>query len=176
MGFDEQTLINYLNQIILPFIDNTPSVDDVKNITEWLANNWEELIHDLDEVPKNDLIVKLAKSQIVIDSDNVLDTAESYYHPDFFSDLPKILQDEQYLPFKFEDASTQKKWSDLLVVLGASKKIIPKHIVSTVQSIVLDDDAKKSIGLINYISNHFESFKEMKFGNKNIFWAQISVF
>jgi hypothetical protein len=169
MGFDEQNPINYLNQIIIPFIESLPSVDDVRKISEWLANNWEELTQDLDEDQKEDLISTLSESQIVIDSDSNLNIAKNYYHPDYFYDLHISLQDKKYLPLKFEDDSTQKKWSDLLAELGASKKIIPEHIVTTVQSIVEEDNDEKSIALLNYISNHFEWFEEMEFEEENIF-------
>jgi hypothetical protein len=167
MGFEEQNLTNYLNQIIIPFIESLPSVDDVRNIFEWLASSWDVLSQELDKDQKDNLISILSESQIIIDGDCNLKAAKDYYHPDFFSLLPNVLQDDKYLPLKFEDETTQKKWSDLLVDFGASTKIIPEHIVTTVQSII--DDDQNSIDLLNYISNHFEWFENMKYDKKNIF-------
>jgi hypothetical protein len=169
MGFDEQNPINYLKKIIIPFIGSNPSVDDVKNISEWLANNWEELTRDIDEDEIEKLISILSVSEIVLDTDNNLKTANNYYHPDFYSDLPVFLQDKEYSPLKFEDNTTQSNWSDFLSMLGASTEIIPEHIVTTIQSISKEVNDKKAIELLNYVSNHFEWFKEMKYGGKNIF-------
>ena len=169
MGCDEQNAINYLHQIIIPFIENSPSVDDVRNITAWLANNWDELTKGIDEEQSNNLISTLSDSFIVIDSDCNLNTANNYYHPDFFYDLPKALQDEKYLPLKFEEETTQKKWSDLLAKLGASREIIPKHIVTTVHSIIQEDNDEKSRVLLQFISNHFEWFDHMEYDGKGIF-------
>lgn len=169
MGFDEQNPINYLKKIIIPFIESKPSVDDVKNISEWLADNWEELSKDIDEDEKDELISTLSESKIVPDTDNHLNTASNYYQPSFYSNLPVFLQDKEYSPLKFEDNTTQRNWSDFLFILGASKKIIPEHIVTTTQSISKEVNDKKAIELLNYISNHFEWFEKMKYEGKNIF-------
>lgn len=169
MGFDEQNPINYLKKIIIPFIGSNPSVDDVKNISEWLANNWEELTRDIDEDEIEKLISILSASEIVLDTDNNLNTANNYYHPDFYSNLPAFLQDKEYSPLKFEDNTTQSNWSDFLSMLGASTEIIPEHIVTTIQSISKEVNDKKAIEFLNYISNHFEWFEEMKYDGKNIF-------
>ena len=40
MGFDDQDSINYLTQIIIPFIESSPSFSDIENIIKWLAKNW----------------------------------------------------------------------------------------------------------------------------------------
>lgn len=169
MGFDEQNPINYLKQIIIPFIGSSPSVDDIRNISEWLANNWEELTKNIDEDKEEELLSTLSVSQIVLDTDHHLKTAKNYYHPDFFSDLPIFLQDIKYSPLKFEDNATQKNWSNFLSKLGASTEIIPEHIFTTIQSIIEDESDQKAIELLNYISNHFEWFEEMKYDDENIF-------
>jgi hypothetical protein len=169
MGLEDQNPINYLEHIILPFIRNFPSVEDAKNILEWLANNWESLTRDIDENKKEELITTLSVAEIVLDTDKNLNIAKNYYHPDFYSELPIYLQDKKYSPLKFEDDITQNNWSDLLAKLGASTKIIPEHIVTTVHSIIADESIGKSQELLNYISNHFECFDEMKYKGKNIF-------
>jgi len=169
MGFDEQNPINYLEHIILPFIRNLPSVDDTKTILEWLANNWENFTKDIDVIKKEELVATLSASEIVLDTDCNLDIAKNYYHPDFYSKLPISLLDKKYSPFKFEDISTQRNWTNLLSTLGASKEIIPGHIVTTIHSIIKDENNSKAINLLNYISNHFEWFDEMKFNNEYIF-------
>ena len=169
MGFTEQNSINYLKQIIIPFIENEPSVDDVRQILEWLANNWEHLTKDIDEEKKEELIDKLSAATIVLDADYHLKTAKDYYHPDFFSCLPDVLQDKRYSPLKFEDPATQENWSYLLSQLGASRKIISGNIVATIESIIEEDSDKRAIELLNYISNHFELFEKMEYEEENIF-------
>jgi len=169
IGFDEQNPINYLEQIIIPFIGSSPSVDDVKNISEWLANNWEELTNDIGEDKKEELISTLSESTIVLNSDHHLNTASSFYHPDFYSKLPMFLQDKRYSPIEFEDNTTQANWAGLLSRLGASTEMLPKHIVDTVRSIVEENDDQKAILLLNYISNHFECFEKMEYDGHNIF-------
>lgn len=169
MGFDEQNPINYLIQIIIPFIESEPSEEDARNILEWLANNLEELTKDINEDKKEELISTLSESEIVFDGNRYLKRAKNYYHPNFFSDLPSCLQDKKYLPLKFEDNTTQKNWSDFLSKLGASTEIIPEHIIITIQSIAEDENYYKAIELLNYISNHFEWFEEMEYDGKNIF-------
>jgi hypothetical protein len=169
MGFEEQNPNNYLKQIIIPFIGSSPLVEDVSKISEWLANNWGILTKDIEGDEEAELINSLSIEEIVLDTDNNLNIAKNYYHPDFYSELPIYLQDKKYSPLQFEDNDTQKNWSDLLTKLGASKKIIPEHIVTTVHSIIADESIVKSKELLNYISNHFECFDEMKYEEKNIF-------
>jgi len=169
MGFDEQEPINYLKQIIIPFIGSSPSVEDVRNISEWLANNWEDLIKDINQDVKDELISTLSVSKIVLDAGSKLNAAKYYYHPDFFSVLPACLQDKNYSPLRFKDEPTQENWSNFLSILGASTEIIPEHIVATVNSIINDDNDVAAIELVNYISNHFEWFEDMKYNDKEIF-------
>lgn len=168
MGFEEQNPINYLKQVILPFIDNKPLVDDVIKISEWLANSWDELVNELDEVEKNDLISSLSSAYFVIDSDRTLNQVGHYYHPTFFANLPTAMQDDNYSPYTFKDPVTQNNWMKLLTILGASNSIIPAHIVSLAQTVVKEENVKMAIELINYISNHYEIFENMKFEGKNI--------
>lgn len=169
MGFYEQNPINYMKQIIIPFIENKPSIDDVVNISKWLANNWKELTIDIDENKVKELIDTLSASAIVLDADCNFNTGKNYYHPDFFSCLPTVLQDKRYSPLKFDDTTTQENWSYLLSQFGASKKIIPEHIVTTIRSIIEEESDVKAIELLNYISNHFEWFEEMEYNDENIF-------
>lgn len=171
MGFEEQTPLNYLKQVILPFIGNEPSVNDVIIISEWLANSWDELINELDEIEERDLILSLSTAYFVIDSDRNLNKVGNYYHPTFFANLPTAMQDDSYVPYTFKDQTTQNNWMVLLTILGASYSIIPAHIMSLASSIVREQNVEKSIELINYISNHFELFENMKNENKNIFAA-----
>jgi hypothetical protein len=169
MGFVEQTAKNYMSKVILPFIASNPAADDVINISKWLANNWDELVQDLTEAEVNDVLDSLSSTQFVIDNGNTLNYAYNYYHPDFYSSLPKGLQDSDFKPHTFEDKLTQDNWIRLLDKLGISKIIIPQHIVSMVTSISQSSDVVKSIELLNYISNHFECFEEMKFNNRPLF-------
>jgi len=169
MGIEEQTPQNYLKQVILPFIDNSPLVEDVIKISEWLANNWKTLVKDLSEDEENELILSLASAHFVIDSERNLNLASNYYHPSFFATFPKTIQDKKYSPYKFESSETQSNWLDLLSKIGISNTVIPEHIVNVVNSIVEEENVPKSVELINFISNFFEIFEYMKFENKNIF-------
>ena len=169
LGFDYQNAINYLTQIIIPFIEGSRSIDDIKNVIKWLANNWNKLTKDLDEDKSDELISKFAQSKIVLDAVGNLDYACNYYHPDFYSCLPSILQHKRYLPLSFEDKKIQKSWSELLSRIGAETKIIPRHVVETVDLIIKDDNDKDAIHLLKYISNQFKLFDEMKYDGKYIF-------
>jgi hypothetical protein len=169
MGFEEQTPKNYLKQVILPFIGNSSSVTDVIKISEWLANNWEILVKGLSENEESELISSLSSAQFVIDSERNLNHASSYYHPSFFATLPRTIQDRKYLPYQFENPETQSNWLDLLSKIGISNTVIPDHIVNVVNSIVAEENVVKSVELINFISNFFEIFEDMKFKNQNIF-------
>jgi hypothetical protein len=169
MGFEEQNPLNYLKQVILPFIENEPSVDDVIRISEWLASSWDELVNELNEVEERELISSLSTANFVIDSDRNLNQVGNYYHPTFFANLPTAMQDASYAPYTFKDQSTQNNWMELLTILGASYSIIPAHIISLADSIIKEQNVEKSIQLINYISNHFELFENMKIERKNIF-------
>jgi hypothetical protein len=169
MGFEEQNPLNYLNQVILPFIENKPSVDDVIRISEWLANSWDELVNELDEVEESHLISSLSSAYFVIDSDRNLNQADNYYHPTFFANLPTDMQDDKFSPYTFKDQLTQNNWMKLLTILGASNSIIPAHVISMAHAIVKEVNVNKAIVLINYISNHFELFENMKIERKNIF-------
>jgi hypothetical protein len=169
MGFEEQTPKNYLKQVILPFIGNSSLVADVIKISEWLANNWEILVKNLSDDEENELVSSLSSAHFVIDSECNLNLASNYYHPSFFATLPGTIQDKKYSPYKFENPETQSNWLDLLSKIGISNTIIPGHIVNVVNSIVAEENVVKSVDLINFISNFFEIFEDMKFENKNIF-------
>jgi hypothetical protein len=169
MGFDEQNPTNYLTQIIIPFIEASPSLDDIENIVKWLCNNWNEITKDIDEDETKELLSKLSRSKIVPDAVGNLNSAQNYYHPDFYTDLPRILQHGEYLPLSIEDKETQENWLDLLSQLGVKTNIIPSHIVETVRIIVENDSDNDAIDLLKYISNHFKLFDEMKYNDKNIF-------
>ncbi|MCI2285148.1 hypothetical protein L3081_19360 [Colwellia sp. MSW7] len=168
MEIEEQTPQNYLKQVILPFIDNSPLVEDVIKISEWLANNWKTLVKDLSEDEESELKLSLSSAHFVIDSERNLNLASNYYHPSFFATLPKTIQDKKYSPYKFESPETQSNWLDLLSKIGISNTVIPEHIVNVVNSIVAEENVLKSVELINFISNFFEIFEDMKFENKNI--------
>ncbi len=170
MGFKEQNPVNYLEEIIIPFVeDSSCPVDDIKSILGWLANEWEQLTSKITDAKKEELVYKLSEARIILDSGSSLNTASNYYHPEFLSTLPPFLKDKKYSPLSFESDNTQHNWKNLLTLLGASQAIIPQHIVDVVESISEKQDYKKSIKLLNYISNHFEWFDDMQYKNKPIF-------
>ena len=169
LGFQKQTPINYLTQIIIPFIEDEPDADDVINIIKWLSLNWDELIKDISETEVGSLIGTLSNSAIVMDESYNLNCANKYYHPDFFHDLPDVLKDRNYLPYTFDDKNTTEKWHGFLHILGASTKLFPEHVVTTVESIAAKESTSSSIEMIKYISNNFELFESMPYGGVYIF-------
>lgn len=170
MGFKEQNPINYLEEVIIPFIEGSQYfINDVVSILEWLANEWVQITSHITKEEKGKLTKRLSESKIILDSGNSLNTASNYYHPVFISKLPIFLQNKKYSPLSFESENTQDNWEKLLSELGASQEIIAPHIIDTVKSISEDKSYKKSIELLNYISNNFESFDVMEYQNKLIF-------
>jgi hypothetical protein len=56
-----------------------------------------------------------------------------------------------------------------LTVLGVPTEIIPQHVVSKVEKIIAENNQTDAIELLNYISNKFEAFVELRYKNKPIF-------
>ncbi len=172
LGIEEQTAPNYINEVIIPYIDKNgiDKSDNIKFILEWLANEWGNINKELGDEEKDELISKLSNSSIVLnESRNRLDRASNFYHPDFYKNLPKFLQSSDFKPVEFEDDSKQKQWFELLTILGASTIIIPEHIVSTVETYIVKNNHQNAIELVKYISDYFEQFEKTNYEGKGIF-------
>ncbi len=172
LGIEEQTAPNYINEVIIPYIDKNgiDKSDNIKFILEWLANEWGNINKELGDEEKDELISKLSNSSIVLnESRNRLDRASNFYHPDFYKNLPEFLQSSDFKPVEFEDDSIQKQWLELLTIIGASTAIIPEHIVNTVEIYIDDTNHGNAIGLVKYVSDHFEQFEKMNYKDEGIF-------
>lgn len=171
LGIKEQTSFNYLKELIIPYIegiDIDEPIDDLKSILKWLSNEWNTL--ELDKELKQELTGELKNSSIVLNkSGNRLKLASEFYSPTFFSKLPPFLQNEDFVPVSFDGETTQKKWVELLSLLGAQDAIIPRHIIANVKKNIDSNDREGAINLLNYISNHFEWFEKMEIEGKGIF-------
>ena len=169
MGIEEQSSINYLNEIIIPFIENSPEIEERNKILKWLASEWENLTNKINDVKKFALIQKLSRAKIIPNKLNGdLEKTVNFYHPSFSSQLPTVLQDKEFFPIEFTNKKEQEAWAGFLTELGASASIIPQHIISRVEKIIADRNQADAISLLNYISNKFEIFEELRYENQPI--------
>ncbi|MCK4440361.1 MAG: hypothetical protein KAU90_00050, partial [Sulfurovaceae bacterium] len=151
MGIKEQTANNYIKEIIIPFLENSNSIEEKRDVLKWLSLELENITKGSD----NELINILKKSKIIPTqiNENILTYASNLYHPKI--DLPTILENKEFMPIVFEDNTIQEKWIYFLERIGISKSILPTHIISRVKKIVEDNNQDDSIRLLNYISNNF---------------------
>ena len=168
MGIKEQNFNNYIKEIIVPFLEKSKNENDIKEILKWLSDEWENNINKLIGEDKNKLIGLLKNAKII---PNKLETfskkkASELYHPNF--NCPRILKGNNYMPISFDDKNIQKKWVLFLECLGVSEKILSSNIVSKANEILNKNNQKDSIKLLNYISNKFEVFENMKFEEQSL--------
>ena len=169
MGIEEQSSINYLKEIIIPYIEDSSEIDERNNILKWLSGEWENLTSKLDDFKKNLLIEKLRSVKIIPNKINAgLEEAANYYHPSFSSQLPAILQDKEFFPIEFTTNKDQEEWAKFLTVLDASSSIIPQQIICKVEKIIAERNQSGAISLLNYISNQFEEFEELRYKSRPI--------
>ncbi len=172
LGIKEQTAPNYINEVIIPYIDKNgiAKSDNIKRILEWLAKEWRNINKELGDEEKDELISNLKKSKIVLNKlESKLDKADTFYHPDFYKGLPGFLHNPDFKPIEFEGDSIEKQWLELLTILGASTAIISEHIIKTVEVYIDNTNHKDAIGLVKYISDHFEQFKNMTYEGVGVF-------
>lgn len=169
MGIEERTSINYLKDVIIPFIENSSEIEDRNNVLKWMAIEWENLTKDIEVKAKEDLIQRLRNAKIIPNKHNGdLEKAEKYYHPSFSASLQPIFRDDKFNPVNFDDKKDQEKWADFLTILNASTAILAQHIVSIVDKIIEKNNYNDAILLLNYISNEFERFEEMYYEDQPI--------
>ncbi len=157
MGIEEQTAENYIKEIIIPFLENSDSIEDKREVLKWLAMELENITKGSD----NEIMNILKKSNIIPIqlNEHRLTTALNLYHPTI--NLPVILKNKEFMPIIFEDDTIQEEWIYFLERIGISKSILPSHIMSVVKKIVEDNNQENAILLLNYIANNFEIFEEM---------------
>ena len=169
MGIKEQTSINYLKVVIIPFIENCSEIEDRNNVLKWMAIEWEKLTKNIEVKEKEDLIQSLRNAKIIPSKYNGnLEKAENYYHPLFSASLQPIFRDDKFNPVDFNDKEDQEKWADFLTILNASTAILSQHIVSIVDKIIEKNNRNDAILLLNYISNQFEIVEKMCYENQPI--------
>gem|GEM_PF-1793901 len=165
MGIKEQHLSNYIENIVLPFLQNSSNNELRRNTFKWLANNWITFEQDLD----NEIIQKLKCSKIIPRQadEKLLTEASEIYVPSI--ELPKVLNSNFFKPIFFSQKNIQNDWENFLISMGAQKTIIPNHVIFTLIKIVKNDNNTCAIELFNYMANNFEVFENMKFQEKTLF-------
>lgn len=161
-SIEEQTFKNYLIDVIIPFLEKTSNKEERNFVLIWLAETWDKLAESAtpEEV---ELLLALLKTSLIIPNFNQTKTLKptQYYHPHFFSSLPKFLRNEQFCPVIFEKHS--KAWLRFLRELGTADQIMPLHILGKVNDIIEDGIQGSAIDLLNYISNKFEVFEYLEY-------------
>lgn len=157
MGFTEQNIGSYIQEIIIPFLENSDDVNDKKETLKWLAIEWSKI----KEVIEDNTISRLKNANIIPSFLNIenLYKASELYAP--IIELPNILSDNRYKPICFEDEKTQENWVVFLKDLGASSLILAQHIEDRVKQIIKENSKKDAILLLNYIANNFEIFEQL---------------
>jgi len=157
MGIKEQTAESYIKEIIIPFLKNSDSIEEKRDVLKWLAMELENITKGSD----NELINILKKSNIIPTqlNENILTTSSNLYHPRL--NLPPILKNKEFMPIVFKDDTIQEKWIYFLERIGISKSILSTHIITIVKKIVEDNNQEDAILLLNYIANNFEIFEQM---------------
>ncbi len=157
MGFTEQNIDSYIQEIIIPFLENSDNINDKKETLKWLAIEWNKI----KEVIEDNTISRLKNANIIPSFLNIenLYKASELYTPTI--ELPNILSDNRYKPICFEDEKTQENWVIFLKDLGASSLILAQHIEDRVKQIIEENSKKDAILLLNYIANNFEIFEQL---------------
>ncbi|WP_019029046.1 DUF3883 domain-containing protein [Colwellia piezophila] len=164
-GKEEQSILNYIDDVIIPFIKNTSDVADRDRVLIWLASEWDHYTNNLNEEKLAELTKTLTVSKIIPNLENTsLNTAQEYYLPSHFEYLPTFLQNKLFLPMFFEEH--QEKWNFFLKQIGCSQSILPSHIIYVANEIIINNNQLVSIKLLRYISDNYENFERVKYEGK----------
>lgn len=157
MGIEEQSLSNYIQEVIIPFLENNQKLSDNKEVLKWLI-----LESNIDDI----VLEKLKDARIIPSflDEQSLHKASELYLPTI--ELPNILNDNKYKPIKFNDEKVQNNWITFLKNLKASSVLLSQHIEDRVKKIVEDNNKEDAIILLNYIANNFEIFEQMNILDK----------
>jgi hypothetical protein len=157
MGLTEQKINSYIQEIIIPFLKNSDSFEDKKEVLKWLSVEWKNIKDNIEE----QILEELQESSIIpslVDEQKLYKAFELYIPT---VELGEIFNDALYMPLSFSDEEVQVKWIALLSDLGSSKDILPQHIITKVKKIVEADNQLLAIDLLNFIANNFEIFEQM---------------
>ena len=171
MGIQEQTIDNYIKNVIIDFLEKSDNNDAVVKIWKWLILEWSSIMLNMETDQKDKLINYFKHSKIVPDrtSKHGKHQASSLYSPHL--ELPSSLYDEAYYPIIFEEAEFQGKWEQILAELDISNIVFSDHIVRKVMQIADQNDEKAysdSIEVLNYIIGHFDEISELTYSGKSL--------
>ena len=173
LGIQEQTVVNYIFTIIIPFIQNTSNLDEREQVILWLVKEWQSIrvefgyiiktlgqpkSHEDNERAK--LKRQLQNTAFIPTKNGEIKTASELYLPSL--QLPPCLYDLKYSPVELSGA--QEEWSFFLKDLKASGKVSSEHIVEKVESIIERDNEnayEDAICLLKYIVVQIEAFEKM---------------
>jgi len=157
MEIEEQNISNYVQEVIIPFLENSENVSDNKEVLKWLVQEWNSIKDGIDDEVINELIEANIIPSFL--DERSLHKASELYLPTI--ELPNILDNNRYKPISFEDEKVQDGWIVFLKALKASSVLLSQHIEDRVNKIVKDNNKEDAITLLNYIANNFEIFEEM---------------
>jgi len=105
MGIEEQTAENYIQEIIIPFLKNSDSIHEKREVLKWLSKEIENITKG-----SNDSIIKILRNSKIIPTqlnENQLTYASNLYSPKKY--LPPILKNKEFMPIVFEDKTIQEQ-------------------------------------------------------------------
>lgn len=157
MEIEEQGLGNYIQEVIIPFLENNQNLSDNKEVLKWLISKWNSIKKMID----SNIFDKLKDASII---PSFLNEESSYKASELYLPtikLPNILNDNKFKPICFDDKKVEDTWILFLKDLGSSEVVLSQHIENRVNQIVENNNQKDAISLLNYIANNFEIFEEM---------------
>jgi len=180
LGIQEQTVVNYIFTIIIPFIQNTSNLDEREQIILWLIKEWQSIRAEFGYIIKNlgepkshedneraKLKRQLQNTAFIPTKNGEIKKASELYLPSL--QLPPCLYDLKYSPVELSDA--QEEWSSFLKDLKASGKVSSEHIVEKVESIIERDNEdayEEAICLLKYIVVQIEAFEKMTINTQSL--------
>ena len=157
LGIEERTLKNYIEKVIIPFIEKNLFPQDTILAFEWLLEQWDRNQNLID-------INLLKKSKLIPTENGDIKKIKDVYNP--FIYVPEILSDI-YNPYKVSD-KVKIIWENFLNDLGSSDKIFPKHILSKVLEVEKSQNKDDAHELLKFIIEDIQEKKKNNFENVKI--------
>ena len=164
LGFETLEPIKYLNEVVLPFINGHESYALVEDAIRWVVSEWKGISKTRDEPIFKELVKSIQGINIVPrDSDGLLLKPKELYHPDFFKTLPVFLQESSFkVKALFEN--DELNWLTFLSDIKLVNEFIPKHLISSADSIEQEEDVDRAVQFWNYVISQFDSLKKVHLG------------
>lgn len=165
LGIQEQTAYVYLENIIIPFLENHPDISQCIEILKWLSTEWKKISENSNEEEISQLKNIFNKSKFVPDQLSGYKRKPSEVYSPLF-ELPYCLQDKKYLTITFEDYEINFHWDVFLNCLNVRKQIDSDHILHKVNEISTkanQDAVQDSVCLLNYIIEKIDYFDQLKY-------------